>query len=213
MKVLAVGAQKGGVGKTTSSLYLAARAAEVLGGDAHRPVVGLLDRDETKGLSELLALRPELLPTGVLLLEGEALPVRPSDLQLVIIDTPPGYTAISSLREADLIVVPVLPEDIGIANLIKYLQGIENNRVLISPQMRLVALLPTLVDLRTSLHRRRLAEVLQIAAEHRPPLAVLTAVPRRTRIAAYDLRATDYDTPAQELFAHAGIVASATAAS
>jgi len=124
MKVLAVGAQKGGVGKSTSSLYLAARAAELLGGTAERSVVGLLDRDEAKNLSELVALRPDLLLPGVALLEGEELPPARLGLQLVIVDTPPGFKATASLRESHMIVVPVLPEDQGIANLIKYLRNI-----------------------------------------------------------------------------------------
>lgn len=208
MKVLAVGAQKGGVGKSTSSLYLAARAAELLGGTVERSVVGLLDRDEAKNLSELVALRPDLLLPGVTLLEGEELPAARMGLQLVIVDTPPGFKATASLRESHMIVVPVLPEDQGIANLIKYLRNIEEQRLVVSPGMRLVALLPTMVEPRRILHQARMDDIRAIAADHHPTLSVLTPVQRRARIGAYDLRAPDYDQPAKELFDHAGITSS-----
>ncbi len=208
MKVLAVGAQKGGVGKSTSSLYLAARAAELLGGTAERPVVGLLDRDEAKNLSELVALRPDLLSPGVTLLKGEELPLSRLGLQLIIVDTPPGFKATASLRESHMIVVPVLPEDQGIANLIKYLRNIEEQRLVVSPGMRLVALLPTMVEPRRILHQARMDDIRAIAADHHPTLSVLTPVQRRARIGAYDLRAPDYDHPAKELFDHAGITSS-----
>jgi cellulose biosynthesis protein BcsQ len=201
MKVLAVGSQKGGVSKSTTTLYLATRAARFMGGSGVRPVVGILDRDESKNLTELLRLRPELLRPGVVLLQGDALPRPESGVDLVVIDTPPGLSAIQSLREAHLVLVPVHPEDQGVANLVRYLRGIEAQRLTVSPGMRLVALLPAMVE-RTVLHRERLDDIRQIAAHHRPPLAVLTPVPRRARIAAFDLDTPEYDLPARELFDH-----------
>ncbi len=186
MKVLAIGSQKGGVSKSTSVLYLATRAASHLGGTAERPAVGIVDRDESKNLSELLALRPDLLQPGVVLLQGDTLPPSTDGLELVVIDTPPGLSAIQSLREAHLVLVPVLPEDQGVVNLVKYLRNIEAQQITVSPDMRLVALLPAMVD-RTLLHRQRLDNIRQIAQRHVPPLVVLPPVPRRARIAAYDL--------------------------
>lgn len=202
MKVLAIGSQKGGVSKSTSTLYLATRAAEHFGGTRDHPTVVLIDRDESKNLTELVRLRPELLRPGVMLITGEALPPPSSSLRLAIIDTPPGLSAIQSLKESHLVLVPVHPEDQGVANLVRYLRNIEAQRVTVSPAMRLVALLPAMVE-RTVLHRERLDDIRRIAARHQPPLLVLPPVPRRARIATYDLSAPDYDAAARELFAHA----------
>ncbi len=202
MRVLAVGAQKGGVSKSTSTLYLATRAAEVYGGTAERPAVGIVDRDESLNLSKLLRLYPDLLRPGVVLLPGIELPPASSNLRLVIIDTPPGLSAIQSLKESHLVLVPVHPEDQGILNLVTYLENIEAQRLIVSPNMRLVALLPAMVE-RTVLHRERMADIRHIAEQHSPPLLVLPPIPRRARIATYDLSASEYDVVAKELFTHA----------
>ena len=198
MKVLAVGSQKGGVSKSTTVLYLAARAAAHFGSTPARPAIGILDRDESRNLSRLLHLRPTLLPPGVRLLEGDALPSPSGGMCLVLVDTPPGLSAIQSLREAHLVLVPVHPEDQGVANLMEYLRSIEAQRLTISPGLRLLALLPSMVE-RTVLHREWLVAIGQIAASHRPPLTVLPPVPRRARIAQYDLDAPEYDASAKEI--------------
>lgn len=210
MKVLAVGSQKGGVGKSTATLYTATRAAQRLGSTAARPCVAIIDRDESKNLTELLRLRPELLRPGVVLLDGEELPAARAGFQLVVLDTPPGLSAIQSLKESDLVLVPVHPEDQGVANLVKYLRSIEGQRLTVSPSLRLLALLPSMVE-RTVLQRERLEDIRRIAARSRPPLLVLPPVPRRARIAAFDLDAPDYDAPTEEIFAHAHISPTAAA--
>lgn len=206
MKVLAIGAQKGGAGKTTSALFLATRAAEYLGGTREHPAVALIDRDESKNLSRLLRLDSSLLRPGVVLVAGEELPPRSAGLALTIIDTPPGLTAIKSLREANFIVVPVLPETQGVINLTQYLQNIEAQRLAVSPSMRLLALLPTKVQARTISDRQRLEDIRQIAQGQRPPLLVLPPVPQRETIKLYKLESSEYDAPAKELFTHAQII-------
>lgn len=204
MRVLAVGAQKGGVGKTTSAIYLAARAAELFGGTADRVVVGLIDRDESQNLTTLFRMRPEILPPGVVLFKGPELP-RDIGLEMVIIDTPPGLSAIDSLKEANLVVIPVLPEEQGVNNFAVYLRNIDRYSLMTNPTMRLVAALPTMVEARSSMHKALLPVVERVAQEHQPPLAMLPAVPRRSQIRDVDLRAPFYDEPAKELWSHAGI--------
>ncbi len=212
MKVIAIGAQKGGVAKTTSSLYLATRFAEMLGGTAVEPAVGLIDRDDSsRNLTRLLETFPQLVRPGVVLLPGEDLPPARQAPPLVIVDTPPGLNAISSLREADLIVVPVLPELQGIINLTDYLDSIEEQRLTISPGMRLLALLPTRVQARSVSDRQRLADIRAIAANQVPPLLVLPEVPHREAIKRYELDTPEYDVPAEEIVRHAKIARPTTA--
>ncbi len=205
MKVLAVGAAKGGVGKTTTSLYLAARAAEMLGSTRERPLVALIDRDESKNLTMLWKRRADLRRPDIVLWSDSDLPPDDAGFQFVVIDTPPGLSAIPSLREAALVLVPTVPEDQGVNNLINYLHLIDVQRLAASPQMRLVAVLPTIVKRRT-LHQVRLEEIKRIAAMQKPPLLVLPSVPDRARIALPDLTAPEYDTPIKELFRYAEIL-------
>ncbi len=207
--VLAVAAGKGGVGKSTSVLYIATLTARLLGGTEDDPAVGIIDRDESHNLTKRLELEPDLLRPGVVLLPGQELPPAGCGLDLVVIDTPPGHLSIDSLRQAQLVVVPVLPETNGVINLTEYLDNLELHRITVSPDMRLVALLPTML-MRTLTHAQRLDDIRAIAAHHRPPLTVLPPVPRRTRIEGLDLDAPEYVAPAKELFHHAGI-ATATA--
>jgi cellulose biosynthesis protein BcsQ len=205
MKVLAIGSNKGGVGKTTSALYFAARAAEILGGTHAQPAVGLVDRDESRNLTTLVRMRPEALPSGVTLLAGTEVPPRSAGFKMVIIDTPPGLSAIDSLQEANLVVIPVLPEEQGVNNFAVYLRNIDRFRIMTNPTMRLVAALPTMVETRSAMHRALLPVVERVAREHQPPLAVLPPVPRRAQIRDVDLRAPYYDEAAKELWDHAGI--------
>lgn len=210
-KVLAIAAGKGGVGKTTTCLYVAALAAQWLRGTVGCPVVGLIDRDESRNLTRRVELEPYLVAPGVLLLSGTHLPDQGRGLELVIIDTPPGLTSIESLREAQLVLVPVQPETNGVITLTEYLHNLDLHRITVSPEMRLVALLPTMVG-NTLTHARRVENIRTIASQYRPPLAVLTPVPRRIRIENMDLSAPEYITPTEELFDHAGILPQAPVA-
>lgn len=102
---IVIGNVKGGVGKTTSSVYLAAAAA-VRG----REAVLLVDSDPQGSAAEWLEKNPV---DGVELVEApsERTVVRAlsnSDGMVVVVDTPPGDERIvrAALRRADVVVIP-----------------------------------------------------------------------------------------------------------
>jgi hypothetical protein len=69
-----------------------------------------------------------------------------------------------------------------------------------NPSMRLIAVLPTMVDSRSVKHKAYLPVIKQIALEHRPPLAIFDPIPRRSQIGNYDLSAPFYNAAARELW-------------
>jgi len=99
VKVLAISAAKGGVGKTTSSLYFATCFAEMLGGTRDNPAVALVDRDHSRNLTRLIETDEDLLRPGVVLMPGTTLPPESAGFAFAIVGTPPGLDAINSLRE------------------------------------------------------------------------------------------------------------------
>jgi chromosome partitioning protein len=107
MKIV-VAALKGGVGKTTTSIYLAALAAaarkDVLVVDAD-PQGSAADWIETAGDPALEAVTLVEAPTERLL--AKALQAAPDD-QVVVVDSPPGNERIigHALEQADVVVIP-----------------------------------------------------------------------------------------------------------
>lgn len=202
--VLAIAAQKGGVGKTTTTLYTANHLARLLHGTAERPIVGIIDRDETRNLSKIIAAGLADLAPGVVLLPEYDVPRDHPSLRLVVIDTPPGYMAMRSLEEANLVAIPALPENNGIVNLVDYLKLLDDAKISVNPRMHLVAVLPTMM-MNNGLHRERLADIRTIAGTRRPPLLVLEPIPRRAAIMRYDMENPEYAAAAAELMAHGRI--------
>ena len=199
--VLAISAQKGGVGKTTTALYTANHIGRLLGGTPERPTVGIIDRDETRNLTKIVAAGLAPLDPGVILLPDYEVPRGHPSLRLVVIDTPPGYMAVRSLEEANLVAIPVLPENNGIVNLVDYLKLLDDAKISVNPRMRLVAVLPTMV-MHNGLHHERLADIRTIAAQRTPPLLVLDPIPRRAAIMRYDMDNPEYAAAAAGLMAH-----------
>ncbi len=207
---IAVSAWKGGVGKSTTSIYLAALLARETGAG-----VALIDRDASRNLTAMVAQRPDLRDAlaerGVSLIAGQDLPPRREAFAYIVIDTPPGDGAIASLRDATLVVLPVKPEDQSIGNFVKHLEQLDDARLAVSPRMRLLAALPTMVW-RTGRslvrqHQDHLDNIAAIAARRHPPLPVLPYVPLSTRVMNFDLDTPEYRPVAEEILRYVAIPA------
>jgi len=207
---IAVSAWKGGVGKSTTSIYLATLLAR--GDDAP---VALLDRDASRNLTAMVAQRTDLRDAlerrGVHLITGDDLPRDRGAFRYIVIDTPPGDGAIASLRDASLVVLPVKPEDQSIGNFVKHLEQLDDARLAVSPHMRLLAALPTMVW-RTGRslvrqHQDHLDNIAVIAARRHPPLPVLPYIPLSTRVMNFDLDAPEYRPVAEEILRYVAIPA------
>src|SRR5579864_2687661 len=106
---IAVASIKGGVGKTTTAVYLAAAAAERGNGE-----VILVDADRQGSSAEWLEARP---------IEGVEVVEAPSERTLnramsrrdavVVVDTPPGDHRLlgAAIASADVVVVPTRSEE------------------------------------------------------------------------------------------------------
>lgn len=108
-KVIAVVNQKGGAGKTTISLNLAAALAE------NGAKVLLIDADPQHTASDWSAVRDTALPFALLGLAQPVLhrdiPKLATDYEFVVIDGPPRNYEVtrSAIAAADLVVIPVQP--------------------------------------------------------------------------------------------------------
>ncbi len=207
---IVVSAWKGGVGKSTTSVYLAALLARET--DAG---VAFVDRDASRNLTAMVAQRPdlcdELAGREVSLVSGEEIPPRRKGFAYIVIDTPLGDRAIAALRDATLVVLPVKPEDQSSGNFVKHLEQLDDARLAMSPHMRLLAALPTMVW-RTGRslvrqHQDHLDNIAAIAARRHPPLPVLPNVPLSTRVMNFDLDAPEYRPAAEEILRYVAIPA------
>lgn len=112
MKVLTLGASKGGVGKTTITTALAVVASR-------KNKIGLYDADPQASLSRWFELREDT--TNLVLLaakngvDAKALAEK-ADCNLLICDTPPGSLLLlkAAIEVADLVLIPVRPSPVDI---------------------------------------------------------------------------------------------------
>jgi chromosome partitioning protein len=116
MRTIAIVSQKGGAGKTTLAVHLAAEAA------ADGVVTLLIDTNPQATASRWSAWRkgsdPEVIDCGApSLLAGKLAKAQELGAQLVIIDTPPHADAMArqAARLADLILVPCRPKAFDLA--------------------------------------------------------------------------------------------------
>jgi chromosome partitioning protein len=218
-RVYALANQKGGVGKTTSAINMAACVAE-----AGTPVL-LIDLDPQANATTGLGFRPDELALSTYdLLHGTALDevvlqttfpnlwLAPSHPDLadtllrdllagtgerwpyVFVDCPPslGLLTVNALSAANRLIVPVQCEYYALEGLAQLLQSVELVRTRLNPRLGLTGVLLTMYDSRT----RLASDVASEVREHFGPLVFETVVPRSIRLAeapSHGLPITRYD--------------------
>lgn len=83
-----------------------------------------------------------------------------SDYDVVLIDTPPnlGLAQGNALSFADEVLIPFQPENYSMRSLVKILNAIDQFRTRYNPSLKVLGVVATLVDKRTTLHSQILQE-------------------------------------------------------
>lgn len=229
--VISVVNQKGGVGKTTTAVNLAACLAQL----GHKTLLVDVDpqANATSGLGFPLNEQPQGL-YKLLTEEGEptqtAVPTKIPNLdilpscaalaglevelahsehraemrevlasfngsyQYIMLDSPPslGVLTVSALVAAQLLIIPVQSEYYALEGLKHLLRTIELIRQSLNPSLRVLGLLRTMHDVRTTLSHQVVRDVEQFF----PTLVFKTVIPRTVRLAeapSYGEPITVYD--------------------
>jgi len=103
----------------------------------------------------------------------------------IIIDTPPNFGLIqgNALRFADKVIVPFQPESYSMRALIKILDTIEDFKNKFNPDLELMGVVATLVDMRTSLHSEIMATARRFCQDNNIPM-MDTIIPKSIRYAS-----------------------------
>jgi len=231
MRVIAVLNQKGGVGKTTSTINIAAYLAK-----QHKKKVLVVDLDPqgnaTSGLGHdkaqissstydvllgkktlkeatlatqwedlaLLPCNPQLAGVEVELvgLEGRELKLKEAlkgaVYDFILIDCPPslGLLTINALTAADEILIPVQTEYYALEGLSQLLSVVQKIREHLNPELKLLGVVLTMYDTRTSLSGQVRDEV----KKHFNDKVFTTMIPRNVRLAeapSHGLPVMNYD--------------------
>lgn len=216
MPIIGVINQKGGVGKTTTAINVAAALAEhrrvllvdldpqanassgvgasgaewtiydVLVGDvaARHAVVrtGTPNLHALAASSDLASAAVELDATSenMLLLDKALIGVRPR-YDFIVVDSPPsiGALTLNSLAAADQLIVPLQAEYYALEGIAGMIDTIDRVRSSLNPDLTILGILLTMVDVRTKLSQ----QVEENVRAHFGSLVFNSVVPRNVRLA------------------------------
>lgn len=166
------------------------------GTPARKAVVNVYDNIDVLPANDDMAFldfdvlsNPKKYPKPFQLLKKALEPIR-SDYDYILIDTPPnlGLTQGNVLAFVDRVLIPFQPEHYSMRSLVKILKAINDFRKEHNPDLSILGVVGTLVDLRTTLHTQVLQECRRYCQQNGIRLFE-TVIPKSVRFAssvAYD---------------------------
>lgn len=177
-KIIAIANQKGGVGKTTTAINLAASLAVL------ECKTLLVDADPQANSTSGLGINPKEVEMVNIEHREEKMKnalAKIKDLyDFIIIDCSPslGLITINSLTAADSVMIPVQCEYFALEGLGKLLNTIKIIQTRLNPKLEIEGILLTLYDSRTSLGNQVVEEV----RTHFKTIAFKTIIPRNVKL-------------------------------
>ena len=170
-RIIAIANQKGGVGKTTTAINLAASLAIM------EKRVLIVDCDPQANTTSGLGFGQDVLPANLYTSFFQPLEKR---FDFIILDCPPslGLLTLNALCAAKEILVPLQCEFFALEGIVKLLQTYEQVKKRLNPQLGLLGVVLTMFDGRNRLTRQVQDEVNRCF----PDQIFKTVIPRTVRL-------------------------------